>query len=240
MGQFQSADEYTFYQADRFYRRGDADPYKRIPDHTGAAPSPEPPQYDFHRIVASLANYPELLRRLGLVVDLAIEDGQLIDDRILAGGGEGKGLSRLVVKWDGDPPGKESLPATAWIAHKERFVPRPRSAEHRAGLLRLEHSDDGWRQVRKEQEGIFDLYQVDPDGAALKTVNFTLTAQNLVARSLDPSRRHGAVTYTTGDRQAGGTLLFLGAQCLASSDLDQSCVGAIWRLAGAAGNALVQ
>jgi hypothetical protein len=73
-------------------------------------------------------------------------------------------------------------------------------------LLRLEHSDDGWNVVRKEQEGLFDLYQVDPDGAALKTVNFTLTAQNLVAKSLDPELKHGAVTYTTGDRQAVAAL----------------------------------
>jgi hypothetical protein len=85
-------------------------------------------------------------------------------------------------------------------------VPRPRTAEHIAGLLRLEHSDDNWKLVGKEQEGLFDLYQVDPDGAALKTVNFTLTAQNLVAKSLNPERKHGAVTYTTGDRQAVAAL----------------------------------
>jgi hypothetical protein len=46
----------------------------------------------------------------------------------------------------------------------------------------------------------FDVFQLDPDGAALKTTNFVLTAQNLVSRSLKPGT-HGDVAYPTGDRQ---------------------------------------
>ena len=206
MSQFQSSEEYTFYQADRFYRRSQRDPYKKYPDFIDVSPPPEVPEFDFHRIVASYADYPMLLRRLGLVMDFAIEDGAIIDDRIAAGAGEGTGQCRLVVKWDGAAPGDDARPRTAWVARKQRFVPRPRSPGHEAGLLRLEHSDDGWNLLNKEHEGLFDLYQVDPDGAALKTVNFTLTAQNLVAKSLNPERKHGAVTYTTGDRQGVAAL----------------------------------
>ncbi len=202
MGQFQSADEYTFYQANRFYRRSQKEPHKRYPDYANVAASPPIPKFDFHRIVASYADYPALLRRLGLVIDFAIEDAGLIDERIAIGGGEGKGQCQLEIDWNGDEPGTAARPRTAWVAHKERFVPRPRNQGQKAGLLRLEHSDDGWKPGRREKEGLFDLYQVDPDGAALKTVNFALTAQNLVAKSLDPERKHGAVTYTTGDRQA--------------------------------------
>ncbi len=206
MGQFQSAAEYSFYQADRFYRRGDKDPYKRFPDFEGGEPPPAPPEFDFHRIIAAWANYPELLRRLGLIIDFAVEDGSVIDERIVTGGGLGKGQCRLEVKWSGDEPGKAARPRTAWLAQKERFVPRQRGQEQQAGLLRLEHSDDGWKLSLKDREGLFDVYQVDPDGASLKTVNFTLTAQNLVARSLKPDRKHGAVTYTTGDHQAVAAL----------------------------------
>ncbi len=206
MGQFQNADEYSFYQADRFYRRSQRGAHKRYPDFQGIKPPPEVPEFDFHRVIASFSDYPALLRRLGLVMDFAIEDSTVIEDRIAAGGGEGKGQCRLVVKWGGSAPGEAAQPNTAWLARKERFVPRPRGASQKAGLLRLEHSDDGWNVVNKEQEGLFDLYQVDPDGAALKTVNFTLTAQHLVAKSLDTQLKHGAVTYTTGDRQAVAAL----------------------------------
>lgn len=206
MSQFQSAEEYALYQADRFYRRGNKDPYKRHPDFKDAALPPEVPEFDFHRIVASYADYPELLRRLGLVIDFAVRDGKVIDALIAAGGGHAKGQCRLEVKWNGSAPGDEAKPRTAWSARSQRFTPRPHRDGQVDGLLRLEHSNDHWQQAQKKAEGRFDLFQVDPDGAALKSVNFTLSAQNLVARSLDPTRKHGAVTYTTGDRQAVAAL----------------------------------
>jgi hypothetical protein len=101
------------------------------------------------------------------VIDFAIEDGGLIDDRISAGGGEGKGQCQLEVHWDGDEPGRSARPRTAWVAHKERFGPRPRGLGQKAGLLRLEHSDDGWGVVKKEQQGLFDLYQAIPQPRAI-------------------------------------------------------------------------
>ena len=61
--------------------------------------------------------------------------------------------------------------------------------------------DDGWGLVQKDKPGLFDLYQVDPDGTALKTVGFTLSAQNLVTKSLSIRQIDGEVTYTTGDKQ---------------------------------------
>ncbi|RAP40150.1 hypothetical protein BYZ73_16555 [Rhodovulum viride] len=209
MGQFTSADEYTFYQADRFYRRtraSDLEKLKRRPDFKDVTPPPPAPEYDFHRIVASYADYGDLKRGLGLVIDCVLDTGKVIDDRIAAGGGTGIGQMQLALKWDGPAPGKDAMPRTAWLARKDRFVPRPRSAQHDAGLLRLEDSDDGWQVAKDEKPGLFDLYQVDPDGAALKTVNFALTAQNLVARSLSLRQSHGEVTYTTPDRQGVAAL----------------------------------
>jgi hypothetical protein len=49
------------------------------------------------------------------------------------------------------------------------------------------------------------VYQIDSDGAALKTVNFAMTAQRLVGKSLAMGA-DGEVTYTTGDRQAVATM----------------------------------
>lgn len=211
MSQFASADEYTFYQANRFYRREPPSTEQRRmrrPSFADIPPPPVAPEYDFHRIVASFADYPGLLRDLGLVVDCALRDDGAMDDAIAAGGGSAVGQMVAVLKWTGEhDPDEDATPRTAWYADKERFVPRPRSTDHHRGMLRLDGADDGWGvRRRREERSPFDVYQVDPDGGALKTVGFTLTAQNLVARSLDPSRPDGRVTYTTGDKQSVAAL----------------------------------
>lgn len=206
MDQFRSADEYNLYQADRFYRRerpSDAERRMRRPTFEDIAPPPVAPDYDFHRIIASLANYPELLRRLGLILDFVFEDESWLDERIGASpSGSVEGRLQLRVDWSNDPGAESVTPHTAFLADKERFVARPRGADMERGLLRLQYSDDSHR----ESKGLFDIYQVDPDGAALKTVNFTLTAQNLVTRHLSLRQKHGEVTYTTGDRQGVAAL----------------------------------
>lgn len=207
MDEFRSAEEYMLYQADRFYRRvrpTDDEKRMRRPSYEAVPAPPKAPDYDFHRIVSSLSNYPELMRRLGLVLDFTFEDDKWLDERIAAGGGKAEGRMRLRVGLarNHDRTG-DVTPYTAFFADKERFVARPRGDDQDRGLLRLLHSDDS-HSVKKE--GLFDLYQVDPDGAALKTVNFTLTAQNLVGKSLNPRQKYGEVTYTTGDRQGVAAL----------------------------------
>ena len=204
MSNFNSAAEYTFYQADRFYRRNKPtaeEKEKLRPDFQDIAPPPSAPEYDFHQMIASYSDYGGLLRALGLVIDFVFEDPGMIRDRITIGGGTGFGQMQLGVKWTGASPGKDARPRTAWLARRDRFVPRPRTDDHAAGFLRLEGSDDGWGNIKDEKPGRFDLYQVDPDGAALKTVNYTLTAQNLITKSLSLRQKHGEVTYSTGDRQ---------------------------------------
>ncbi|WP_119419141.1 hypothetical protein [Desertibaculum subflavum] len=205
MSQFAGADEYAFYQADRFYRReppSDAQRKMRRPSYQDIPAPPKVPDYDFHRTVASYADYPLLLRALGLIVDCALEDDGPIDAKVAAGGGTGKGLISLQIGWASNHnPADDTTPRTAWTADKERFFTRPRRNEFDRGLLRLEQSDDGWGVKGKDKPGLFDIYQVDPDGASLKTVGFTLSAQNLVAKSLSLRQIDGEVTYTTGDKQ---------------------------------------
>ena len=36
-------------------------------------PSPKPHEFDFHEMLSSLADYPLLLRRLGIVIDLVVD-----------------------------------------------------------------------------------------------------------------------------------------------------------------------
>lgn len=225
MDQFASADEYAFYQADRFYRRErpSAEELKmRRPSYADLPPPVEAPDYDFHRIVASFGDYPQLLRALGLVLDFALERDDPLDQRIASGNGVANGQLRVEIGWaNGRPAGRDVRPRTAFHADKERFVPRPRGTDQKRGLLDLTNANDRWAE---EKRALFDVYQVDPDGAALKTVDFTLTAQRLVAKSLDVTQRFGKVTYTTGDKQ--------GVAALRSGGLGVSRHGRAVELAG--------
>lgn len=210
MDQFSSAAEYAFYQANRFYNREpatDEERRMRYPSYQNIAAPPDVPEYDFHRIVASFGDYGALLRALGLVIDFVVEDSSVLHGLVAAGGGTAEGSMRLDAGWSsGHDASTDNRPKTAWRADEDRFYTRPRGNELDRGLLRLEGTDDDWGQDAKDEGGLFDIYQLDPDGATLKTVGFTLSAQNLVAKSLDPTRIDGAVTYTTGDRQAVAAL----------------------------------
>ncbi|MBW4709950.1 hypothetical protein KX928_19375 [Roseobacter sp. YSTF-M11] len=202
MDQFSSQAEYAMYQANRFYRRETVPEQEcglRYPKFENVAPPPEVPAYDFHRILASYGSYPQLQRVLGVVLDFAVDDP---DGLLVAGAAPTVGNMALAVKWADDrDDSDDGFPRTAYYLDEDRFVARPRGNDLVRGLLRLEYSNDGWGVVDKEHEGLFDIYQVDPDGAALKTVDFTLSTQNLVAKHLDFNQPDGLVTYTTGDRQ---------------------------------------
>lgn len=199
MSQFSTAEEYTLYQAMRFYRReppSAAERTLRRPSFTDVAAAPKPPEFDFHRIVASYGDMPALLRALGLILDFALPASSPIDAMI--GSGSAAGLIRVQVAWSSPQAGTDATPRTAWQGDKERFLTRPRTADHQRGLLRLEGSND--RYGADKRRNPFDLHQVDPEGTALKTVDFVVSAQGLVAKSLRLGT-DGDVTYTTGNDQ---------------------------------------
>lgn len=207
MKQWNGPSEYALYQADRFYRRRvptDAQRAMRRPTMQGVPPPPKAPDFDFHRILASYGDHPELMRRLGLVIDAVLPRDNPIE-AALAGGAPAQGRMRLELSWsNGHDPAGDSCPQAAWFADGERFTMRPRTPDHRRGMLDLRGADD---RPDDDKRTRFDVYQVDPDGAALKTVDFVLSAQRLLARSLGVNGNlvnptgDGAVTYTTGDRQ---------------------------------------
>jgi hypothetical protein len=133
------------------------------------------------------------------VIDCVLPPDSPIDQKIAAAG-QAQGVMGLELVWGGGHNAiDDHCPRTSWRADKERFTARERTGDHQRGLLRLESADDRWG-VKKKQTSPFDVYQVDPDGAALKTVDFLLSAQNLVGRSLKPGA-DGEITYSTGDRQ---------------------------------------
>ncbi|MDR7269337.1 hypothetical protein J2X20_001966 [Pelomonas saccharophila] len=202
MEQFSGPGEYALWQSDRFYNRRvpTLDQQKmRRPGFTGVEAAPAEPDYDFHQRIASYGDHPHLMRRLGLVIDFVLEKNDLLDALITAAGAAaatGFMQLRIVNGVNVGVGGDSQRPWTAFTATRKRFVVRERTEDHADGLLRLIGASDNYLQTRSP----FDVYQVDPDGAALKTVNFLLTAQNLVSKHLELGA-HGAVTYTTGDRQ---------------------------------------
>lgn len=198
MAQFATADEYSFYQADRFYRRRTptAEMLRmRRPDQKNVEPTVQTPEYDFHRIVASYGDHPALMRMLGLVIDCVLPEGTVLDAATDAVPLTGRMLP--LVRGDGASGALEHVCLqTAWQATGRRFVAAARSTDHERGLLALDGVDDRHERTKS----MFDVYQVDPDGTALKTVDYLLTAQNLVGRSRQRGA-DGGVTYTTGDAQ---------------------------------------
>lgn len=208
MDQFRSETEYALWQADRFYRRvphTDAERRMRRPDYQAVPPPPKLPEMDFHRIVASFGDHPALMRRLGLILDFRVK-ADAVNALVASGGGTGDGILQLEIRWPEAPGFTDGRPRTAFRADSRRFTARPRGQDRRRGLLRLENANDGWGTPGFRQRSRFDLFQLDPDGAALKTVGFTLTAQSLVSKHLDIKLPDGGVTYTTGDRQGVAAL----------------------------------
>ena len=216
--------EYTLFQANRFYRRDPPTAQQRSirrPDGANVPAPPAQPEMDFHAIVASYGDYPALLRQLGLVIDCLVPAGSALEQQ-LAAAPAAQGYFFLTLRWeDGHDAGDDACPATAWTGDAERFTTRPRNpADHERGMLKLRRADDSWNLY--EPRSPFDVYQVDADGAALKTVDFVLSAQNLIARSLALGA-DGAVTYTTGDKQ--------GVAALRSGGLGVARRGRAWEVA---------
>jgi len=134
------------------------------------------PDIDFHQIVSTLAQYPKLLRDLGLVIDLDVP---------LEGGIVGEAAApdlptvQIIPIWPGGAPAplpEAVLPKTVYILDGERFVAKPQPddpdlSEH--GLLRL------------DKEG-YALVQVDVDGAALKAMGYSYNLhRSIIHRSAD-------------------------------------------------------
>lgn len=121
-------------------------------------------EFDFHQMLTALGDYPALLRRLGLVFDLELPDGALpVSDNELAAR-----KLRVNATWPSvfEPPPADpsTLNVSPWTVYalaalngQDLFIPWP-TRDAGAGM---------WLPVA----GAVDVVQVDPDGAALKTLN---------------------------------------------------------------------
>jgi hypothetical protein len=119
--------------------------------------------YDFHKMVAAAGDYPNLLRYLGLVVDLEVT----VPADLPVDPGKVQVIPTL-------PLGMATThysPKTHYRLGDDRFIarPRPASPEISGGLLRLNDAN------------LFKVQQVDVAGGGIKLQN---TATNLVGMAL--------------------------------------------------------
>jgi len=137
----------------------------------------QPPDIDFHKIVSSLGNYPELMKALGLVINLQVP---------LPAGLGASSTVRVTPQWPpGSPPASfnsDFSPKTAYVLDttKSWFAPRPEKPDSdiAGGLLNLNDSQS------------YPVVSVDVDGSALKMVNL---ADRLQSSSLLQSEKPVAV-----------------------------------------------
>jgi len=213
---FYSDAEYALYQANRFYQRPEnARPYSALP-RAGAATAPiVAPAFDFHRMAASFADAPAMMRRLGLALDaVVVRSRPLVEQSASLPGQLLRGtMSLLLAPTTWHVPTEESTPATAICLTPRRFTCDSRSERHLAGLLRLGGARPIGTQAQELQgkDRGFALTAVDPDGAALKTVGFALTLQDHLAKVADPGDadtldQAGERSYTTSQGESVAAL----------------------------------
>jgi hypothetical protein len=152
------------YQTRALNARTPAAPPSPGPGSPPHAP-PSPPTLDFHQMISSLGDYPLILRRLGLIIDLEIpftaavpSDSQL----------------RLVVSGGGLPP-QDPQPWTCYLL-TDTFVAKPASAAGPGilhdGVMDLTGVDDSHALTVAND---FEMVQIDPDGAGARLLNLTAT-----------------------------------------------------------------
>jgi len=153
-------------------------------------------EIDFHQIVAAMNQYPTLLRKLGLVVDLLINPKEFApsSQKTLYVDVELPSLSSGAIAQrvrDASPHVNTGLSSDRFEA-----VTRPNP---QLGDFTLKH---GLLDLDKKK---FDLIQMDVDGSGLKVMNFarSLARQKAPGASLDPITKFEQQTGVPALRNAG-------------------------------------
>jgi len=132
------------------------DPPFPEPDVNDVPPPPPTPDWDFHRALGALGDYPRLLERLGLVVVLRIPRPAAVPSWL-----------RVHASFAGTAPTSQVSPRTNCVIDGNRFLAATQAgSELYDGALDLRGIDDRLRNSSAR----FDLVQVDSDGAALKAI----------------------------------------------------------------------
>jgi hypothetical protein len=141
-----------------------ADYYGRKEDQPKPPPPPLVPEIDFHAMLSLLGDAPEIMRRLGLVIDLEIpltselrnQLANLPDSRL-----------RLILPPGGFSQFENVTTWTKFLLQGDRFLARPEPKSDVAnGMLDLAGVNDNPTEERD-----FDVAQMGVDDAALKLSN---------------------------------------------------------------------
>ncbi|HYI34868.1 MAG TPA: hypothetical protein VEX88_15525 [Glaciibacter sp.] len=167
-----------------FYDRSD-DPWDPA---TATAPAPAPVPPEFHSFIARCADYPELLRHLGLAVDVWIPDDGAINEfttiRVVSGA-NGAPLENLLQSDDARP---------RTLAHYTDRFWAPASREDDPDTL------DGSLVIDETRR--FLVEQIDPDGSALKVGSLLSTLQRTDAELHESAERNNAAPSMTPDESS--------------------------------------
>lgn len=209
-----------FAAAQRFFERPELrDDYLAEPDASLMPPPPTPPDIDFHQMLGLLGDHPSLLRRLGLAVDLAIDD-EIAD---------GTGTIRVVPTYTSPHPnlvfGPPFRPWTAYQVAGPLFCAESGGPDLEHAMLRLEGAGDALDLAASSD---YEVVQVDSDGAALRLVATASTLQALqLARprnltGIDTPDEEGLPTLRSGGLSVvrSGRALALAKRLVDTKSLD--------------------
>jgi len=138
-----------------------------------------PPELDFHQAVASLTNYPALMRLMGLAMDFEVD--------MPFGKPTAAFPARVVPR--GRPDDKSPWTRCRLDVAKGAFEAAARSSKPEVVDGFLDLSDDE----------TFDLVQIDVDAAALKTAELADKAEDETAGNLPALRSSGLSVVRTGN-----------------------------------------
>jgi hypothetical protein len=174
------------YRLRSFYNRpmpGQYDPDAQVP------PLP-PSELEFHEILNLLTDYPALLRHLGLVLDFELPAPKSLPSPLFD-----NSLRFAPLALPSYPSLTHRIPWTAHDMTAQGFYAKPKSSDMLRGVLRL------------GDPALFTTYQVDADGAALKTYNLGRSVARSVANQGSeafpeslPALRGGGIVVARIDR----------------------------------------
>jgi hypothetical protein len=161
------------HRARRFYERPEEQrPYREQPLSPPTRPQrPDPPEPDFHDRCSLLSDTPGLLRSLGLVIDLHVDDLTRLP---------GLAWIRGDLTVDGLDNPVRAQPMVTCQVDGERFTTRSATGDYVHGALRLGDEDR------------FQVLDLDPDASALKLERFVRTLPRLLWSALNGDDAQGA------------------------------------------------
>ena len=167
-----SPEQLSFLQAKRFYSREEEDnKYMHKPNAMEMLEPIKEPEIDFHQMHAILGDHPELMRMLAFVLDFEIHVPK--DD-----------FTAICVRpiWSDSTSVINNDKTTTWthcIVDSHTFMARPKPDSNiQKRMLDLTGAND--RHMGGNT--VYDLVQIDPDGASLQMLNTARSLQRQIKR----------------------------------------------------------